>query len=132
MKIEKKTIIIIIVVAVVAYLLWKRMKGSSTVTLTETVVGSSPDKTSLDYILSHVNFTSDERKKIESYRQSCETSNTTRQSIEAKAYEKGRSFDQQLALDAIWVLYTKNGQWIAGPNGKTTYGWNLQQKVLNL
>lgn len=131
---KKKTIIIIIVVAVVAWVLWKRTKDTTGVVVTEgNNLTASPDKTSLDYILTHINFTSAERAKIEALRQACEASNVKKQQMQAKAIEKGHSYDQQIVLDAIWVLYnpTNNG-WIAGPDGSTSYGWKLQQKVLNL
>lgn len=132
MKITKKTIIIIVVVAVAAWLLWKRMKEKGTASVGDVMLTSEPDTTSLNYILTHVDFTSTERKKIEALRKAAEASEMTYQQILAKANARGRSYDQQLVLDAIWLLYTDNGEWIAGPNGSTTYGWNLQQKVLSL
>ena len=87
---------------------------------------------SLDYILSHVSFTKAERVKILTLSEACERSNTTRQSIEAKAAKTGYTFAQQLVLDAIWSLYTKKGVWIAGPDGKKSYGLNLCRKVMKL
>lgn len=133
MKISKKTIIIIIiVVAVAAWLLWKRMKEKGTASMGDITLTSEPDTTSLNYILTHIDFTSTERKKIEALRKAAEASELTYQQILAKANAKGRTFDQQIVLDAIWLLYHPNDAWIAGPNGSTSYGWNLQQKVLNL
>lgn len=132
MKITKKTIIIVVVVAVAAWLLWKNMKEKGTASMGDALLTAEPDTTSLNYILTHVNFTSTERKKIEALRKAAEASEMTYQSILAKANANGRSYDQQLVLDAIWLLYTQDSEWLAGPNGSTTYGWNLQQQVLNL
>ena len=133
MKLNTKTIIIILVVAVAAYLIWKNKKR--TVEVTETVVsaGGGEDHTSLSYILSHIAFTEKERNAIEAKRQSVESTDLKRQSMQAKAYQQGHTYDQQIVLDAIWSLYNPtNTAWEAGPNGRTDYGWNLQQKVLNL
>ncbi len=131
---KKKTIIILIVLAVAVYLLWKR----GTFSKVTGSFGSEPDAhvddpTSLDYILEHINFNDDERKRIESRRQKSLTDKSYYQKILGKANEKGRSFDQQLVLDAIWSLYNPtNNAWIDGPDGSSDYGWKLQQKVLQL
>ena len=132
MKIDKKTIIIILVVAVVAYLLWKKSKENATQNSSDVPTTAPSDPTSLNYILTHVSFTERERNAIESKHKAADASEITYQSIMAKANENKISFDQQLVLDAIWSLYTQDGHWIAGPDGSTSYGWNLQQKVLNL
>lgn len=130
---KKKTIIIIIVVAVVAWVLWKRSKDTTGVVVTEgNNLTASPDKTSLDYILTHINFTSAERNKINAVKTALQTNNVWREQMQAKAAANGRSFDQQLVLSSIWLLYHPEDEWIAGPDGSTTYGWKLQQKVLNL
>lgn len=130
---KKKTIIIIIVVAVVAWVLWKRSKDTTGVVVTEgNNLTASPDKTSLDYILTHINFTSAEREKINAVKTALQTNNVWREQMQAKAAANGRSFDQQLVLSSIWLLYHPEDEWIAGPDGSTTYGWKLQQKVLNL
>ena len=130
---KKKTIIIIIVVAVVAWVLWKRSKDTTGVVVTEgNNLTASPDKTSLDYILTHVNFTSAERETINAVKTALQTNNVWREQLQAKAAANGRSFDQQLVLSSIWLLYHPEDEWIAGPDGSTSYGWKLQQKVLNL
>ena len=134
---SKKTIIILIVAAVAAFLLWKRG------VLSKATGGSGSgsdnsgkdvdDPTSLDYILEHITFSSTERTKIEALRQKALTDKTYSQKIQAKANDKGRSFDQQLVLEAIWSLYNPtNNAWIDGPDGSADYGWKLQQKVLKL
>ena len=126
MNITKKTIIIIAVVAVVAYLLWRKMKGGGSTVVEDLSLTAEPDKTSLNYILTHVDFTSAERNKIEALRKAAEASEMTYQRILAKANTNGRSYDQQLVLDAIWLLYTDNGEWTS------SRGWPLCQQVLSL
>ena len=128
MKIDKKTIIILIIVAVAGYLLWKRNKEKGvSATIEDSVLTASPDKTSLNYILTHVDFNATERQKIEKLRQAAEASEMTYQTILAKANAKGTSYDQQLVLEAIWLLYNPtNSQWTSD------LGWKLQQQVLNL
>lgn len=126
MKINKKTIIILIIVAVAAYLVWKRMKDKG-IEVADVSLTASPDKTSLNYILTHVDFNATERQKIEKLRQAAEASEMTYQTILAKANAKGTSYDQQLVLEAIWSLYNPtNSQWTSDR------GWKLQQQVLNL
>lgn len=127
MKLNKKTIIILIVVAVALFLLWK--KGVFTKKQASTTTTLTPG--TLDYILANVDFTAAELAKINAYKAAVEASTTRREAIQAKADQKGHTFDQQLVLDAIWVLYHPKEAWIAGPDGSTDYGWKLQHKVLN-
>lgn len=129
MKIEKKHIIIAIVALVALYLLWKRgvfakgtdpgddgTGGSSTT--------SSPS--SLDYILTHVQFNGDERERISAVYSRAMTDKSYQQSIQASANAKGYSFDQMVVLKALWALYHPGDQWT------TDRGWKLQQEVLQL
>lgn len=136
MKIEKKHIIIAIVVVVALWLLWKRgvfAKTSLTGGNDGTGGGSSAaNKASLDYIMTHIAFTAEERAKINAMYDRAMTDKSYYQSIMAKANANGHSFDQQLVLDAIWGLYHPNLDWIAGPDGSTDYGWKLQYRVLDL
>ena len=103
MKNDKKTLIVIIVVALAAYLLWKKSKSSSGSASVDTS-SEGTASTSLDYILSHVIFTGNERQAIEAMRKKADESVVTRQSLEAKAYKNGYSFDQQLVFDTLWVM----------------------------
>ncbi len=97
----------------------------------ETLTGPAPG--TLDYYLANIDFTTKERNKILAVKDAVAASVSWREQIQAKANAKGRTFDEQLVLDAIWLLYNpNNADWIAGPDGSTTYGWRLQQKVLNL
>lgn len=109
MKLSKKTIIILIVVAVAAFLVWKKRKDAS-----GTSDGSGSDSSgssadvSLEYILTHIEFTSAERKKIEAVRKSMESNNIWRQQTAAKANNSGISFDQQMVCEALWLLYNND------------------------
>lgn len=125
MKMNKKTIIIIIVVvAVAAFFIWKKMKDNGTnLSITEGTLTAEPDHTTLDYILTHINFTGTERNKIESVRQAVEASNTWKQSVQAKANQNGLSFDQQLVCEAIWLLYHDDNKWT------NDRGWKLVNEV---
>lgn len=130
---KKKTIIILIVLAVAVYLLWKRGTFSKVTGLS----GSEPDAhvddpTSLNYILEHINFTSAERAKIVALSKACEADAARKQWMQDKAIEKGHSYDQQIVLDAIWLLYHSDSGWIDDAGSASDYGWKLQQKVLQL
>ena len=129
---QKQLIIVAVAVAVAAYFIWKNSKAAKDGGSDTPAPAPGGDKTSLDYILTHVTFNTAERQAIESKRQACAASDYQRQSIQAKANCNGYSFDQQLVLDVIWNLYTQDGQWVAGPDGSASYGWYLQQKVLKL
>lgn len=127
MKINKKTVIIMLVVAVVVYLLWRRSKQTMVVTYSgDATVTAEPDHTTLDYILTHIDFNSSERNKIEAYRLACESQNTLRQSIQAKAIKNGLSFDQQLVCEALWVLYHTDNGWT------NDRGWKLINEVKSI
>ena len=138
MKIEKKHIIVIAIVgAVVAYLLWKRGVFTKVVTKVtgtgdDTDTGDADSPSSLDYILEHIAFTNAERAKINEVYNHAMNDKTYYQYLIANANEKGYSFGQMVVLNAIWQLYTQNNSWVAGPNGETSYGYNLQHKVLRL
>lgn len=134
MKMNKKTIIILIVVAVAAYLIWNKRKAGKTVTVSDAGTGAIPG--SLEYILANVPFTNKEVRKINATMARVNASTIAREEMQAKASRNGNTFDEQVVIDAIWLLYhpnqDPNAAWIAGPDGKTDYGWRLQQKVLNL
>lgn len=129
MKINKKTIIILIVVAVAVYLLWK--KGVFTKSNTASSGSPGYERGTLDYILAKVTFTNAERSKINALKSAVDASATRREAMQEKAVRKGHTLDEQIVLDAIWLLYTTDGHWTEGPDGTTSYGWKLQQKVLN-
>lgn len=126
MKINKKTIIIALVMAVVFYLLWKKSKQTSVMVVGGDTLTAEPDHTTLDYILTHIDFTTAERNKIEAYRNACESQSTLRQSVQAKAVKNGISYDQQLVCEALWVLYHDNSGWT------NDRGWKLIAEVKSL
>lgn len=127
MKITKKTLIIMLVVAVVVYLLWRMRKQNMVVTYSGTETATiEPDHTTLGYILTHIDFNSTERNKIEAYRLASESQNTLRQIIEAKAIKNGLSYDQQLVCEALWLLYHDNTGWT------NDRGWKLIAEVKSL
>lgn len=126
---KKKLIIVLIIVAVAVYLLWKKGVFSKKVA-GETLTGPAPG--TLDYYLANIDFTTTERNKILAVKDAVAASVTWREQLQAKANANGRTFDEQLVLAAIWLLYHPKDAWIAGPDGSTNYGWRLQQKVINL
>lgn len=131
LKLNKTTIVILIVAAVAVYLLWKRHKESAAADTGDSSTAAS-DPTSLDYILENITFTSAERAKILALKKKADNDASYRQKIQDKADATGRSFDQQLVLDAIWVLYHSDSGWVDGTGSASEYGWKLQQKVLQL
>lgn len=135
MKINTKTILtilIIVVVALGAFLLWKKLKKDNTVNDKAEFSDNGPEAGTFEYIMANVPFTNSEVRYINKVRNAINASTTRTESVRAKASKKGNTFDEQVVLDAIWLLYHPEGSWIAGPDGKTDYGWRLQQKVLNL
>lgn len=126
MEMDKKTIIIIVIVAVAAFLLWRKSKSATVTASGSTSV--APSTTTLDYILTHIDFNTTERNKIEAMRKACETSNTLRQQILAKANQNGLSYDQQLVCDAIWLLYYNDSD----SSWNSDRGWKLIAEVKSL
>lgn len=134
LKISKKHIVIVIVALVAVWLLWKKglfskLKASTSGTSAPATGDASID---LDYILSHVVMDGRERNAINTFAEKCKTNAETRQNIQAKAYKNGVSFDQQVAFDAIWMLYHEysDGKW---SNGWTSErGWQLIAEIKKL
>lgn len=127
---KTKTIVIALVVALAAFLVWWMLKKKKEAPYK---VGSSdPTTGTVDYIIANVPFTNAEIRKIRAVQSTVNASKTSLESMREKAAKKGNTLDEQIVLDAIWLLYHPKDAWIAGPDGKITYGWNLQQKVLNL
>lgn len=130
MKINTKTIVIALVVALAAFLVWWMLKKKKDGAYT---AGSSDPATgTVDYIIANIPFTNAEIRKIRAVQSTVNASTTSLENVRSKAARNGRTLDEQIVLDAIWLLYHPKDAWIAGPDGKTSYGWNLQQKVLNL
>lgn len=133
LKINKKHIVIAIVALVAVWLLWKKgffskLKGSVSGS-GATPVHSDID---LDYILSNVTMNGAEREAIKNLAEKCKTDADSRQSIQAKAKKNGVSFDQQVAFDAIWMLYHdySNGHW--SDNWNDQRGWQLIDEIKKL
>lgn len=138
MKIEKRHIIILIVAAVAVYLIWKKKKesetpGDGTVGGTNAGGVATGAKDSLDYIYASGLLNTNEKKRCETVRRRAEDSLSYKAQVEAEAARKGYSYDQMIVMKAIWELYNPTGNgWEAGPDGSTSYGYILMDKVLRL
>lgn len=135
MKIEKKHIIIALVAVFALWFLWKKglfNKLKASASGTADTAASDASSIDLDYILSRVSYNSTERAAIRKLAEQAETNTDKRQSLQAKAYKNGLSLDQQIACDAIWMLYhTKtNGVWSDSWNNSR--GKELNNEVVNL
>ena len=133
MKLNKKTIIIAIVVAVVAFLLWKRMKAKSAVGVeTEETVSNGTNTSSIDSILSAIGATSSEIANVRRTASAIDASPSWTERVVAKAKKNGITFQQQVVCEAIWMLYHPNGSWIAANGQSADRGGKLTNKVLAL
>lgn len=104
MKMNKKTIIILIVVAVAVYLLWKRGKESQAVV---TSSGSGLSKYSVDDVIAAAGITG---SRAETVRKEVNYLNSTigwRATIEDKAEETGRTYEQQVVITALYSFHLK-------------------------
>lgn len=129
MKINTKTVIIVALVAAAVYFVWRKLKESKAASAAS---GSGANTKTVEYILANIPFTSAEVKEIRYVNTASRSSAIWMENIQKKAAENGLTYDQQVVLDAIWLLYNRNGKWIAGPDGSASYGYKLQQKVINL
>lgn len=133
-----KYIIIAIVAAVAMWLLWKKGLFSKlnatakSLDFSDIKPVSGDSAIDIEYILSHVVLDSQERNAINKLAEKCKTDADTRQSIQAKAYKNGLSFDQQVACDAIWMLYHEysNGVWSSG--WTSDRGWTINSEIKKL
>lgn len=128
MKIEKKHIIVIIVALAALWFLWKKglFNRLTSKSVSQTPLEGGSTGKDLEYVLTHITFNATERDMIEKVRKNLESNVSWRQSIQAKAYQNGISFDQQLAMDAIWLLYVKEGKWT------DDRGWKLTAEIKKL
>lgn len=105
MKISKKTIVIVIVVVVVVWLLWKRRKANQTAMDN---AGSGLSKYSVDDVIAAAGLTG---VRAETVRKEVNYLNSTtvwRSAIEDKAEQKGRTYEQQIVIEALYAFhYTK-------------------------
>lgn len=136
-KVIKYTFIAI-VVAVAVWLLWKKGLFSKLNATAKSLDSSDIKPVSgdasidLDYILSHVVMDSKERDAINKLAEKCKTNADTRQSIQAKAYKNGVSFDQQVAFDAIWMLYHEYSNGVWSSDWTSDRGWQLNAEIKKL
>ena len=104
MKISKKTIVIVIVVLVAAWLLWKRIKENKN-TIANAVSGI--DKYSVDDVISAAGITGTKADKLRSEVNYLNSTSTWRSQIEDKALEKGRTYEQQVVITALYSFHYK-------------------------
>lgn len=100
---NKKTIAIAIaiVVAVAAWLLWRHKKQNEATTETTT----DEPLTGLEAVIKASQMTKADARDVRRFAREVESSMTDKATIEQKALDNGYTYNQQLALDALWVKY---------------------------
>ena len=106
MKISKKTIIVLIVVAVAVYLLWKKGKeNKEAANLNE---GSGLSKYSVADVIEAAGLTGERAHVVRQEVNYLNSTTVWRSAIENKAEEKGRTYEQQVVIEALYAFhYTK-------------------------
>jgi hypothetical protein len=99
MKISKKTIIIVIIVAVVAYVLWKKFKGSGSATV-EAVEASGPTSR-LEQLIAGAELNAMEAELVRKFN----PTGSYKEWIINDALAKGIDYESALLLNCLWNRY---------------------------
>lgn len=137
MKISKKTIIIVVIVAVVAYVLWKRRKGSGSVTVEEVEVSGGLDPHNLEDCMTAA-FGNDKyadvfRKQVRNVEADANRMQTYKDTIMARAAENGFTYEQQLVLQGSYQeCYRKgeDGNWTPKDNAHKAYHTKVKERLM--
>lgn len=113
MKMNKKTIAIIVVVAVAAFLLWRRSKksagGATGVAIAPaSASGSGLSKTNVDDVIEAAGLTGSKAETVRKEVKYLKSNLNWSSQIEDKAAEKGRTYEQQLVIEALYAFHYKN------------------------
>lgn len=139
MKISKKTIIIIIIVAVVAYVLWKKLKGAGGLEEVDvSVVGASSglDPHNLEDCMTAA-FGNDQyasvfRQQVMRVASDANRMQAYKDQIMARAAENGFTYEQQLVLQGSYQeCYRKdeNGQWVPRDSAHKAYHTKVKERL---
>ena len=110
---KKKTIIILIVVAAVVFLLWKKGVFAKK----ETISAVDTGRTDIDAIITASGITGTRATQLRKEVNWMNSQPDYVARIQAKAVEKGRTYEQQLVIEAIYAFHYK----------KETDGWQLSK-----
>ncbi|MCR5040056.1 MAG: hypothetical protein K6A94_12075 [Bacteroidales bacterium] len=103
----KKIIIIAIVAAVVGYLLWKRSKQTGSSTTDAPASGSGLDKYDVDDVIKAAGITGTKATLVRKEANYLNSTLNWRSGIEEKAQQKGRTYEQQLVIEALYAYHYK-------------------------
>lgn len=136
MKIEKKHIIIALVVAVAAWLLWKKGVFSKAIADATGIAASPIDPAdSLEGVIAASGMTTAEARFVRDMEKAVEKSLTWKASIEDKAKDRGLTYYQMLALDAMWQMYydSATNDFKPGTTEETkSHVWKVQKAIQNI
>lgn len=136
MKIEKKHIIIAIVAVVAIWLLWRKGVFSKALNDAKGITDSPVDPAdSLEGVIAASGMNSSEARFTRDMEKAVEKSLTWKASIEDKARERGLTYYQMLALDAMWQMYydSATNDFKPGTTEDTkSHVWNVQKAIQNI
>lgn len=115
MKISKKEIIIIVIIlAVIAYLIWKKRKSSDEAYAS---AGSGLSKYDVNDVVAATGLTGQRAQNVLRTVDYLNGTTTWKDKIAEKASEKGRTYEQQVVIEALYAFYYK----------KKSHGWQIDK-----
>ena len=102
---KKKTIIILVIVAAVVFLLWKKGVFTKKETLSTTAVDTG--KHDIDAIIAAAGITGSKASLVRKEARYIDSDAAWKAQIEENAPTKGRSYEQQLVIEALYAFHYK-------------------------
>lgn len=102
---KKKTIIILVIVAAVVFLLWKKGVFSKKETLSTVAVDTG--KHDIDAIIAAAGITGSKATLVRKEANYIDSDPEWKVAVEEKAATKGRTYEQELVIDALYAFHYK-------------------------
>lgn len=104
---KKRTIIILVIVALVVFLIWKKRQSEKALAGMASEAGNGLNKHDVNDVIKAAGLTGSNATLVAKEVKYLNSTTDWRNKIESKAAEKGRTYEQQVVIEALYAFHYK-------------------------
>lgn len=104
---KKRTIIILVIVALVVFLIWKKRQSEKALAGMASGTGNGLNKHDVNDVIKAAGITGANATLVAKEVKYLNSTTDWRNKIESKAAEKGRTYEQQVVIEALYAFHYK-------------------------
>lgn len=104
---KKRTIIILVIVALVVFLIWKKRQSEKALAGMASEAGNGLNKHDVNDVIKAAGLTGSKATLVAKEVKYLNSTTDWRNKIESKAAEKGRTYEQQVVIEALYAFHYK-------------------------